>query len=272
MHFVERFSITLRHNHWVKHWHWLWNGVRPQYNRLVTWLGRNGLERVINGTDPIRLLPQFRGITETYEPEVWSHLMAQVKSGDIVADVGAHVGLYTIALAKRVAPNGKVIAFEPSSETFKALQAHIELNAVQTQTCLIQAVVGSQKQSVAFNVSKDSQSHVSSVITDDTQVVPCLPLDDLFLDQSLDILKIDVEGYEEEVLKGGINLLQDTQRSPSLIYVEVHPYAWSTIGTTSTSLLNLLHQCHYKVSFLDGTSATQIDSYGEIIATKTEFP
>ncbi|MEM2045746.1 MAG: hypothetical protein QXO20_06155 [Candidatus Bathyarchaeia archaeon] len=56
-------------------------------------LGRNGLERIINGTDRILILPKFRGVGETYEPEVWSHLMAQARPGDIVADVGAHIGL-----------------------------------------------------------------------------------------------------------------------------------------------------------------------------------
>ena len=102
MHVLERWSIALRHSSWLDRADWLWDCVRPQYEKLMVLFGQNGLERIVNDTDPILVLPRFRRVTEAYEPKVWKHLMAQVQPGDVIADVGAFIGLYTIALAKRV--------------------------------------------------------------------------------------------------------------------------------------------------------------------------
>jgi hypothetical protein len=93
-------------------------------------------------------------------------------------------------------------------------------------------------------------------------------LDTIFPDRRLDILKIDVEGYEEDVLKGAVRLLSDSQRSPRVIYIEVHPYAWSALGTTCESLLSFLDRCQYQVLSLDGQAVKQINYWGEVIAYK----
>jgi FkbM family methyltransferase len=268
MHVLERLSRALRHSPLLKNADWLWGVVRPQYNRLITFMGKDGLVRVINGTDTIRVLPKFRDVSETYEPEVWHHLMAHVKPGYVIADVGAYIGLYTIALAKRVAPAGKVVAFEPSPATFNILKDQVLLNAVYDYVESIPAAVGAQEKLVAFNVNRDTQSHIIENPTIDAEIVQCRTLDSVFVGRYLDILKIDVEGYEEEVLKGGIELLQDAHRSPKIIYIEVHPYAWWSIGTTSDSLLSLLKRCNYKVEFLNGQLVEKIDQYGEVIAYK----
>jgi FkbM family methyltransferase len=210
--------------------------------------------------------PRFRGITEIYEPEVWNHLMAEVQPGDIVADVGAFIGLYTIALAKRVGSSGKVVAFEPDPVNFAALKAHVELNGVSDWVELIQAAVSAQDGFVSFQTGRASESHISQVSGNGTRMVRCVRLDTIFSDRELDIIKIDVEGNEEEVLKGALNLLQDYRRSPRAIYIEVHPYAWPAIGSSSASLLALLAECNYRGFTLDGRRLEQIERYGEIVA------
>lgn len=89
MHILEQWCIAFRHSPGLQQVDSLWNRARPIYEKIVALCGQHGLERIINGTDRILVLPQFRGVTETYEPEVWNHLMAQVQPGDIVVDVGA---------------------------------------------------------------------------------------------------------------------------------------------------------------------------------------
>lgn len=181
--------------------------MRPHYDRAVTLFGKNGLERIINGTDRILVLPQFRGVVETYEQKIWNLLMAQIHPGDVAVDVGAFVGLYTIALAKRVGPSGRVVSFEPDRENFMALKAHVELNSVSAWVELIQAAVAAQDGTVAFQAGGGSESHMSYVPLNGVQMVRCVCLDAMFADRQLNILKIDVEGYEEEVLHGAINPL-----------------------------------------------------------------
>jgi FkbM family methyltransferase len=266
MHIVERCCIAFRHSPWLDQMAWLWDRLRPLYERAVALFGRNGLSRTINGTDRILISPRFRGVTETYETEVWNHLMAQVQPGNLVVDIGAFIGFYTIALAKRVGSSGKVIAFEPDPINFATLKTHVELNRVSDRVELIQAAVGDEDGFVPFQTGRASESHISQVPGNDTQMIRCVRLDTIFPNRKLDILKIDVEGYEEEVLKGALNLLQDNRRSPRAIYIEVHPYAWPGIGASSESLIALLISCNYQVVTLDGKRVEHIERYGEILA------
>ncbi len=270
MHILERSCIALRHLPWVSRLDWLWNWMRPHYERLVGLLGRNGLERTINGADRILILPRFRRVTETYEPDVWKHLMAQVQPGDVVADVGAFIGLYTIALARRVGPSGKVVAFEPDLENFAALRAHVELNGVGERVELVGAVVGAEDGVVPFDAGKASESHVGQIGTNGAQMVQCVHLDTVFANERLSILKIDVEGYEERVLQGSMNLLSDRGRGPRLIYMEVHPYAWHAAGTSSQSLLGVLREFDYRVVTLGGEPVSQIGSWNWVVASRDD--
>lgn len=81
------------------------------------------------------------------------------------------------------------------------------------------------------------------------------------------LLLVDVEGHEEKVLRGGRSLLSDPARRPSMILIEVHPYAWDTVGTTSASLLHELTQNGYAVCDIDGNPVGEIRGYGHIVAT-----
>ena len=99
-------------------------------------------------------------------------------------------------------------------------------------------------------------------------MVRCVRLDTVLRDRPVGILKIDVEGYEELVLRGAEQLLTASARSPRAMYIEVHPYAWPGSGTTSDSLLQLLTRCGYVAADLNGEPVTRIERYGEIVARK----
>jgi FkbM family methyltransferase len=268
VHALERIGFAIRHSRWLERADGLWNGVRPMYDTLLSLTYRNGVLRIINGSDAIRLLPRYRGITEVYEPEVWGHLMQCVQPGDIIADVGAYVGLYTVALAQRVGPGGKVIAFEPDPDSFDGLSRHVTLNGLTGNVELCRAVVGCEDGAVAFAAGRGSESRVAAAdeASAESLMVPVVRLDSVLCGGRLDVLKIDVEGYEELVLQGARGLLNDQLRKPRAIYIEVHPYAWSGPGTTSESLLNLLQEHAYTACFLTGEPVDKIDRYGEIIA------
>ncbi|MBI1761474.1 MAG: FkbM family methyltransferase [Acidobacteria bacterium] len=268
MHVAEKILLSVRHHKLFERAHWLWDGVRPLYDWAVSLTNKNGLQRIINESDRILILPRFRQMGEVYEPDVWQRLMSEIKPGDRVADVGAFIGLYTIAIAQRVGARGQVTAFEPDPINHLALQKHVSLNHLDNRVQCVKAAAGAIDGMVYFD-AQGITGHVTESATSTTSSVTCVTLDGLFPKQRLDVLKIDVEGYEEHVLRGAAGLLSDAQRRPRVIYIEVHPYAWSEAGTTSDSLLGVLAEHGYDVEKINGEKVSFIDWYGEVIAKAT---
>lgn len=267
---AEKIVFSLRHSRYLGRANWLWDCVRPIYDRVSAQVGRNGLERVMNGSDKILLSPRWRMVSEEYEPAVWHHLMGEVTPGDVIVDVGAHIGIYTVALAKRVGSSGKIIAFEPDPLNVLALKTHINLNSLGDRVKVVQAAAGAHIGEVGFT-SNMSESHVSTLSLAEpngagSHSVRCVTLDSVFANQRVDLIKIDVEGYEEKVIEGATDLLKDAGRGPRSIFIEVHPYAWPALNTTSESLLSLLRNCNFDVYDLAGKRVERIEEYGEVIA------
>src|SRR5262249_51930071 len=153
-----------------------------------------------------------------------------------------------------------------------ALKAHVELNSVANRVELVHAAVGAQDGTVSFAAGRGMESHIihGASTQHSTQPVRRVGFYAVVSYKHFDPFKIYVEGSEEEVLKGGINLLSDSRRSPRILYIEVHPYAWPAIGTSSASLLSLLARCSYRVLGLDGQPVQHIESWGEVIAHKVK--
>jgi len=142
-----------------------------------------------------------------------------VKKRDIFVDVGAHIGTYTIPIAKKVGENGKVISFEPHPKSIDLLERNIALNQINN-VVLIKKPVSDSIKKVLFRLSKDPPT--SGIETDDKNEsvieMEAIDLDTALSEQNLtkiDWLKIDVEGKELDVLKGSKNILKNF--SPKLI-------------------------------------------------------
>lgn len=134
----------------------------------------------------------------------------QFKSGDIVIDVGANEGVFSIMLAK-LFPEIQIIAIEPVPNTFNTLCKNLQLNNIDPHTRIIpkQIALGAEEAgSVTLNVSKDYSGGSSSFCTftpsDQYQItVPSTSLDyifELFQVEHCKLLKIDTEGAEYDIL------------------------------------------------------------------------
>lgn len=269
MHFVERIATTIRQAPLLRRADPLWRVVRPMYERVLGLIWKKGLPRRINGTDVIRILPELHGWTEVYEPDVWQALMKEIRPGDVVADVGAAYGLYTVALAKRVGASGRVYAFEPNPTTLHWLRRLVVLNGVRAWVNIMPYAVGDENATLQFDSRRGTESHISGGAASHEIEVQSVRLDDALAGKSIDIMKIDVEGYEEHVLRGAHELLSNPKRAPRKIFIEVHPYAWQQFGASSESLLAFLHEHDYQVFDLQADGVQLITDYGEIVATRT---
>jgi FkbM family methyltransferase len=264
---IERVSVWFRHLPLLERADWLWNSLRPVYDRVVDRLGRRGIERIINGSDRILVSPEARGTSEKYEPDVWRALMAEVRTGDTFVDVGAFIGLYAVAVGLRLGCSGRVVAFEPDRRSFSLLEKHVRLNGLEGKVELHRAAVSDNTGEGRF-LANGSQARL--VLSHDweknTEIVPTVTLDGALAGERIDILKIDVEGYEEWVLRGAQNLLRDRASRPRAVFMEVHPYAWNSKDGGSAALLGLLNDAGYRVQTLEGAFVRKIERYGEIIA------
>jgi FkbM family methyltransferase len=189
----------------------------------------------INGTDRLVLPFSLRRLRQ-YEPEVWNSFLSQVTAGDLFVDVGANLGLYAIAAAKRGA---RVVAFEPDPNVARQLRWLARFNRVKVRT--VQALVGSQPGTAPLAMrSSPVSGNTDLQLAPRTRyaAVPVVPLDDVLVGEHVTVLKIDVEGAELEVLQGARRILQTVR----VLLVELHPDALSLRGHNVDDVAELLAQ------------------------------
>ena len=256
----------IRHSTLLKEKEVVWTALRPIYDGLMNLIARQGITRVLNGTDEIRLLPKFRAIPESYEPDVWAAIMKEVRPGSTIVDVGAHIGLYTIGFATRIGPEGTVHAFEPVPTTRRDLIRNLGLNALLDRVEVIDAVASNVDGTVPFEASDTSEAHVDDA---GDELIRSVRLDSLFRGRHIDLVKVDVEGYEGIVIEGASGLIEDERLRPRVIVIETHPYGWARYGTHGSAMLQQLDRAGYVLDNLGVQDALGLHDRGWIIARQS---
>lgn len=148
----------------------------------------------------------YCGLLEFEEMAFVLHLL---RPGELIGDIGANVGAYTILAAKNA--GARVIALEPGAEAFERLRLNVEMNKVEEQSVLLKLGASSKRTKLAFTQKLDAVNHVTvgdEVNYQDGISEICVkPLNEIFKEEDPVLLKIDVEGYEYPVLKGAGELL-----------------------------------------------------------------
>jgi len=196
--------------------------------------------------------------------------MREVLPGDCFVDVGAFHGLYAIAVGKRVGSSGRVVAFEPDPANHGFLAEHIHLNQLKKIVTPEIKAVSSHSGMASFLPSRGPESRLETGSTNGRQV-SVITLDDYFKSERINLLKIDVEGFEQAVLEGSAGLLNDKQRRPRAIFIEMHPFAWPVSGASSQGILAILREAGYGLFTLDQKPMDYIMRYGEAVARPLEL-
>lgn len=155
--------------------------------------------------------------TGQHETHVQAALASLLRPGAIFWDIGAHVGFFSVLASRLVGPRGRVIAFEPMTPNRHRLELSLAAsNAenVEIRPCAVGGTAGTvllraHEASVMWTLVAERGG-------DDGELVECATLDDLAtVSAPPTVIKIDAEGVELEVLKGGHNLLKI--HSPSIV-------------------------------------------------------
>jgi FkbM family methyltransferase len=175
-------------------------------------------------------------------------LLHFLREGDDFYDIGANVGAYTL-LASGIR-KAQSIAMEPVPEAFGILKKNVELNQLQNNVQLINAGAGSKKGNAVFTSNEDTTNHITNETgsaSAKTITVAMQAVDDLFDGSKVSLIKIDVEGYETEVLAG----MEVTLNSPGLkaIIIELNGsglrYGFEEKAIHNLLLMNGFISCIY---------------------------
>jgi FkbM family methyltransferase len=165
------------------------------------------------------------------------------KPGCVVLDIGANQGLFSVTASKVVGPHGLVHAFEPDQDLAESLVNNIKNNGIQNVK-VHNFALGAQVGSLSFfrNPYNSGDNRLTSANCIQDQFhgrVLVRPLDDLAEIPKFDFVKIDVQGWEIEVLRGMINKLN--ANSHAKILFEFWPHGMRIAG------LDPLHLIHFMI-------------------------
>lgn len=155
---------------------------------------------------PISLIDKKLILTGSYEPDLVEVIYEHIGNEDIFVDIGANIGYYSIIASK--IKGSHVISFEPSSREGRKFQNNLSLNGITNVTFFSVALSNDNENRNLhiFDISNPGENtFLSHTTSAGTEPIRCYKFSNLitpFIAQKTRLIKIDVEGFEYEVLKG----------------------------------------------------------------------
>ncbi len=204
-----------------------------------------------------------------YEKSTTIFIANYLKNGDTFIDVGANNGYFSLLAAGIVGSTGRIISIEPQSESYARLVKNIQINNIRNIVPFrLSASNTTQSMSIFF---PEGGSGLTSMLNNKvglhSEKVMAYPLDLLIKDSYLNnktIIKIDVEGYEHEVLQGASNLIC---QNDIVIVFEYFKYAIFNRNRKYDSVIDYLHNMNFEIHLLSNDG-----SLGKIIRNHLEIP
>lgn len=226
----------------------VWATLRPAWQAAL-WVGSGGRGFIhdVNGTDRLRIdirqAPHAAPIV--WEPEDYAAVMAEIRRGDQMIDVGAFSGLYALGAAIRVGAAGRVVAIEASPESARRLRANVRVNRLGAIVRVVEAVCTDRAdQRISFYASRDGGMTDSVIGSADSNGAQALRLPTTTIDALVDdlnlrptVIKIDVEGHEDLVLRGAAGTLR---RHRPVVFLELHPEQLAARGIAARTIVEQL--------------------------------
>lgn len=192
-----------------------------------------------------------------------------LQPGMKILECGANIGYYAMLEARLVGSTGKIYAVEPSPKNIAWLKRNIAINNYE-HIEVIPGAFGAEKGTAPFYV--DIRSNLSSFVKRDDLTefevvdVEMMNIDSFMAlpDHDVDLIRMDVEGYETEILKGGEKTLM-SERAPKYFFIEVHSELLKKRGSGGFEIAKYLRQFGYEVDvgFHRGSSKYVVQSMKE---------
>lgn len=187
-----------------------------------------------------------------WEPHCMKLLLDKIQKGQTILIIGAHYGPYTLLVSKLVGPEGEVYVFEPDPLTFDILLKNVSINQLKNVKCIKKGVGESEEVKKLYLYEGGGKGYSSLIQPKRNNIkfieTKMISINKYCSDTNIkpDGFIIDVEGFEKEVIKGGMRTI--TQNS-SWVLLEFHAYFMDNVE--KEKIWNLIRTVAKKVFLLN---------------------
>ncbi len=218
-----------------------------------------------------KIMWDYLANNQVYEPEKFQFFSNALKDGDCFIDIGAHIGYFSLFASLMVGNEGQVFSFEPEASNYLHLNTHIaenNLNNIQAANAALGTK--SRKGQLFVNLDNDGGHALWNVGLHDfnkksranqtTKDINILSLDDVFRDRelnSLRLIKINTEGAEHDVLRGGTDTIK--KYNYPYIICEINRFGLQQMGTNEDALRRFVYGLGYNTYLLNDSSSDIVE-------------
>ncbi len=185
-------------------------------------------------------------------------LMSVIREQDVILDIGAHIGTFSIPIAKSFNKNVRIFAFEPQNSVFNLLCKNVQINGLEEQISVLNGIVSDQKEESFQCVVSSGNSMAVAFLPVDKADLAESSQDEKFQDTNtylvdemirngdipnhVSVVKIDTEGAEVKVLNSCLNMIK---KNYPVIYGEINVDALRKFKATTDDIENILAPLGY---------------------------
>ncbi|MFF2651720.1 FkbM family methyltransferase [Streptomyces sp. NPDC058045] len=199
------------------------------------------------------LIQRYLYLFGVWEPHVTRWLESRLRPGDVMVDVGANIGVFSVLASRLVGETGRVVAVEASPAFHQRLLQHVELNGCRNVRA-VNAAVSDRREKLRFVLASSANMGANSIVpyegpAESSFEAEALPLTEVLeLDEVVRarVVKVDVEGAEGAVVRG-LEPLLDLIPPDAEIAVEVTPERMARLGESAEELLGTMRRHGFHV-------------------------
>jgi len=225
----------------------------PLIRQLRTMARNTGLLKYIK--------PILASRQKSYEECFHEALVSAVREGDVVWDVGANVGVYTKLFLDWAGASGQVVAFDPFPKAIRAVENAVQEHPFRTHLTLVEAALASEPGTSTFAGELDGESVTTTghLVETPQDGSPSITVEMTTADTVVasercpqpTVVKIDVEGFEEDVLLGGQKVFANPACREVLIEMHFTRMDERGLGDSASRIVSMLKSWNYKVNWVD---------------------
>ena len=224
-------------------------------NKVKTKLGTT---LVLDRNDSLNL-----SFNKIYELNVVEYLNRILKKDFNVIDIGANIGYYTTYFSNK-SSMGKIFAFEPEIENLNILYKNIDINNCKNVKVFANSVGEEDKDSYLYLSQDNTGDHRCYDVSNDkrlTQKIIQVKLDNIDFSVKIDLIKIDIQGFEYSAIKGMSQLIK---RDRPIVISEFWPNAIKSNGDNPIDILHFFNDLGYSVVNLENSKRIGVNEFNMI--------